>query len=1150
MPLSTPRVIRRDRGFALLITITLLAFLVLLLVSLASLTRVETQVASNNQQIAQARQNALMAMNVALGRLQELAGPDQRVTGTADLINVTAGSPASRHETKRNWVGIWDARATNAATGAKLGKNLGWLVSGTAPAELLKSDATITPNGVSVPLVAASGNALVELVGANTTDTSIEVGGVKINQVRVETQPVKSTGVPGFAATTEVTVGNFAYWVGDEGTKAKVTLVDPWENPSVITKNATGVSDATAAIYRFLSTPRMGIEGINQNALNDQRVGPAYPATDSIFKGRLPNVLSPNQLSLANPSGTTSLSAAAKARFHDLTASSLSVMTNVVEGGLKKDLTAWLSRPDGPTNLPRDTDYIADASTYMPRWSQIRSYASVVADGNPKAPVLQDAEALPTTLVGSASAAPKQGIYPVITYARMGYNVSCAGPGQPVAFHLFPVVTLWNPHNVPIAEHDYEMRFDDQDWYFAIALGKESEASAEPAAHSLQRRASYNKVRDGFSEAFATGYFAYERVTAANEVISTQPKIPLRFRLKSPQLEAGQSLVFTLSDPSGVVDAYSARNNRLEPFSPAQADNSVVLYGPTMTSADLAERFFFSNTGGQCQISLRDYTDPNIIYHRLQSSTTNSPFLGSTPTNVSFLIQDPGLITAPLIYLRTELYQSQGQHGPIADPTKWWGYNTRWLALFNPLAPHSLRMSGNGLTHYMDFQGITNAGPNFGTGNRASVGPGEDVSAPAGDLIVHEFLKPGVPLFSLAQLQHANVSQMNLYPAYAIGNSLASVYVKRDKTVFPDPSAVPADVFSSPQQLPFRNLTQVHDLSYVLNRALWDKYYFSTVPASLSSPSQVTVDYKLPNARHVFHQKNGVPTFSATDLAELKDTASAAAHLLINGGFNVNSTSVQAWRALLYSRNGMKTDNGFNHAFSRYADIDAGVSNSNAWNGYRVLSDAQIDHLSSKIVAEIKLRGPFVSLADFINRRLVPAPDARGLKGTLQAAIDAVDADASITSLADRINTRSPFSDPNTRVSTLAAATRAIPPTTTNVIRSHWIGDDNDANNDKPSTSRAAYAPGYLSQADLLTSLGPVLTARSDTFTIRAYGDVQNPSTSTIEGRAWCEAVVQRLPEYVETLNAWSLPVAGTNNERFGRRFRIVSFRWLTASDI
>jgi hypothetical protein len=1126
MSITSQRAAKSDRGFALLITITLLAFLVLLLVSLASLTRVETQVAANSQQQSMARQNALMAMNVALGQLQQLAGPDQRLTGTADLI-------AARHDTKKNWTGIWDARA------ATIGSPMGWLVSGTA---------TTGSPGVSGALSAATGNSLVDLVGANTTDITIAA-----NRVQVETEPVKIKGVPGFDPTTDVQIGNYAYWVGDDGVKAKVSLSDPWESPTNATKTASLVNDATAAIYRFVGLQRTGVEGVGKNAA-DVHLGGAYPATDSSFKAGLPKVLSPGQLALANPSGAVDLTSAAKARFHDLTASSFSVMTNVADGGLKKDLTAWLLKPDGPTNLPRDTDYIANSATYMPRWSQIRSYAGTVADGTAKAPVLQDAEALPGTLLSSPSAAPKQGIYPVITYARMGYNVSCAGADQPIAFHLFPVVTLWNPHNVPLAAHDYEMRWDDQDYFNAIVVGKQT------ATETTQRPASYDLWHGAYSDAFATGYFAYSTVNAAG--VSVGAKAPLRFKLKAPRIEAGQSLVFTLQDPvSGAADEYQARVNIMEPFAPNQSDNSVVIYGPTMTAADLTSRYFMSNTGGQQNLTLRDYTDPNVIYHYVQNPTSLGRFT-SSPVNSSFLIDNPNVVAAPKIYTRMGLYQSQGQNGPLANPAAWFAINSRWLALFNPLAPHALRLGGGktaSFSYFMDVQGITNPGPTFGSGNRASMGPGEDVSIPASDLVVHEFLKSGTPLFSLAQLQHVNISQMNLYPAYAIGNSLASVYVPRDQTVYTVGSGPSGSPTAQPQQLPFRNLTQIYDLSYVLNRVLWDKYFFSTVPASLTVPAQITPDYKLPNARHVFNWTDGAPTPTAADLAQLK-TQDAAARLLINGGFNVNSTSVQAWRALLYSHNGIATDPAdattYKHPYSRYADATAGVSNSTPWQGYRILSDTQIDNLAVKIVEQVKLRGPFVSLADFVNRRLVAAPDAKGLKGTLQAAIDAVDADTTITAT-NRINARTPFTDRNTGtgidtgVSILSTAANAIPKQTdTDVIRAHWIGDDTDANATRSYTSRAAFAPGFLTQADLLTSLGPVLTPRSDTFTIRAYGDVQNPATNVVESRAWCEAVVQRLPDYMEALDSTLLPVAGTNNEKFGRRFRIVSFRWLTANDI
>jgi hypothetical protein len=1157
---------RSRQGFALLITITLLAFLVLLLVSLASLTRVETQVAANSQQLAQARQNALMAMNIALGQLQKYAGRDQRITARADL---TAGVA------NPYYTGVWDSTVANPSATLPLV----WLVSGNET-----NPTAVTPASIPDP---ATGNDSEWLLN-NSVDAAA--------RVKVRKQPISATGVPGF--TGPQPVGNFAYWVGDEGVKAKVSLSDPWENPTDETLAATlptltqSQAKAQAEIYRFSGMLRTGVEGVGKNAADD-RVGNAYPVAPpypslpstayQTFKANLPKVLSPGQLAMANPVDSVDLASATKSRFHDLTASSLSVMTNVVDGGLKKDLTAWLSKPDSASNPPRNTDYIADAASYMPRWSQIRSYAGIIADGGPKNPVAQNAEAVPTTPIASALASPVQGIYPVISYARMGYNVSCSGPGQKLAFHLFPVVTLWNPHNVPIAAHDYEMRWDDQDYNNVIAVGKESEAVPDTftPSHPLQRRATYDKVGTGVSSAFATGFFSYSTVNASGVAVTIPSPIPsqgtgnstpLRFRLKSPQIEPGHSLVFTLKDPtSGAADEYQVRTNVMEAYSPNQSDNSVVIYGPTMTAADLlpTERYWMGNTGGQEQLSLRDYADPTLVYHWVQNPVGLSRFT-SSPINSSFAIQNPSLVTAPLIYIRMGLNQSQGQNA--SDPLKpatWFATNARWLALFNPLAPHALRLAGgktNSFSYFMDFQGITNPGPTFGNGNRASIGPGQDVSIPAGDLVIHEFLKSDTPLFSLAQLQHVNLSQMNLYPTYAIGNSLASVYVPRNKTVYTGFPAVTTAGFptAQPQQLPFRNLKEIHDLSYVLNRALWDKYFFSTVPASLLQTTQFTTDYRLPNSRHVFNWKNGASAPSVAELAELRSTDAAAAHLLIDGGFNINSTSVQAWRALLYSRNGVATDpadaTNYKHPYSRYADATAGVSNSTPWQGYRILSDTQIDNLAIKIVEQVKLRGPFVSLADFVNRRLVSAPDATGLKGTLQAAIDAVDADSKIPA-ADSINARAPFTDrnptlaanvPDTGISVRVDAVNAIPkPADTDVIRAHWIGDDSDANATKAYTSRAAFAPGYLSQADLLTPLGPLLTPRSDTFIIRTYGDVQNPATLGIEAKAWCEAVVQRLPDYMDTtLPATSTPVAGSTNDKFGRRFRIISFRWLTSSDI
>jgi hypothetical protein len=92
--------------------------------------------------------------------------------------------------------------------------------------------------------------------------------------------------------------------------------------------------------------------------------------------------------------------------------------------------------------------------------------------------------------------------------------------------------------------------------------------------------------------------------------------------------------------------------------------------------------------------------------------------------------------------------------------------------------------------------------------------------------------------------------------------------------------------------------------------------------------------------------------------------------------------------------------------------------------------------------------------------------------------------------------------------------------------------------------------PGFgsltLTPADLMTALAPYLRTRSDTFVVRAYGEVINPATAMVEGRAWCEATVQRFPE---PLAADDDPVAPRVGG-FGRRFKIIQFRWLSPADI
>ena len=69
-----------------------------------------------------------------------------------------------------------------------------------------------------------------------------------------------------------------------------------------------------------------------------------------------------------------------------------------------------------------------------------------------------------------------------------------------------------------------------------------------------------------------------------------------------------------------------------------------------------------------------------------------------------------------------------------------------------------------------------------------------------------------------------------------------------------------------------------------------------------------------------------------------------------------------------------------------------------AWSDLRTLSDSQIKSLARNMVQEVKKRGPFLNMSDFVNRRLQSGE--MGVKGALQAAID----ESSINSTFDELS--------------------------------------------------------------------------------------------------------------------------------------------------
>src|SRR5690606_2840786 len=138
--------------------VVLLSLLLLTIVSLATLTRVETSIGFNSQRQAQAKQNALFALNRAIGELQRHAGPDQRITARAGIV----GQVESRY-----WTGVWDSAGGDERT---------WLVSGNEDLEPLTilvnpTQSTTIPVSIYEPGTINGAPAAV-LVGANTAGNS------------------------------------------------------------------------------------------------------------------------------------------------------------------------------------------------------------------------------------------------------------------------------------------------------------------------------------------------------------------------------------------------------------------------------------------------------------------------------------------------------------------------------------------------------------------------------------------------------------------------------------------------------------------------------------------------------------------------------------------------------------------------------------------------------------------------------------------------------------------------------------------------------------------------------------------------------------------------------------------------------------------
>ncbi|MBC2604410.1 hypothetical protein [Puniceicoccus vermicola] len=1152
-------------GFALVIAITLMGFILLILVALSSRVQIGMQSATTNAATVKAREVALFSLGEAMGQLQRFTGPDQRTTAAADR---TSGSqPGSRL-----WTGAW-ANTNSFGEETSNPQLLTWLISGNGSVDfsvgagadnfgqLLSTSAVPFDPADSVVLGAAeSRGSSADDILVNGQPGRLLMGPGTVDRAEdyVVAPLVSLGGTPGAESA-----GKFAWWIGDEGVKARFNLVDP---------RASGTTTDRENFYRLLTAQRPGIELMTKDGTTV--IGSTYDASGKDagadqFRIGLARVDLSGQIPLLEGFGTNTMRQAMRRRSPDYSLYSQGVLADSLRGGLRHDLTALFYQEPGDwtgdlkDQLDEMSSFDVDGSRRIAGFQNASIYNDSSLSMSPSVPPGTRSPSAATweqldsffdysvtnngQIDVQAQSDNQMGVSPVLLRSGMAFDVSCAADGTGGKIHFFPHVVLWNPYNTTLrGSYRVRMEFADNNNTTAKFL-----YFVTPRLES-----------DGVTPIPDPPYAVYhqELIAPIKSGSGKYSDRTLEFEVGSIAIPPGEAYVFTPgssqpydnSGSNGLTNGYNTSNgftrNLSHVFTPEETSASaIVLANEEGGNGGTVTFHLLDDTGNELQlidaVGLAQFVN-------VDNDTSASQATQINPSGFNaFRDIEAGPVNAGNqvgISIINSLQETDGRFNWLANVNQrarsmgraWFEWNGGWSTVPNwSIAKANTADS----TWKIDLLSSSPA--------RSYIGPGRMPTTGTSEAILFNIPQVDTPLISIGQLQHAPMSATGsgLEPSYPFGNAYADPRIQQDRLLRPNTKSPASEGSGAGMHLT--------DVSYLLNRALWDRYFLSGRPDLSTSQLQSWLDRHepLPFAPLTFREGFGP--------VDVEDFDLAASSLLNRGAFNVNSTSVEAWTAVLASLRDVEVDpetgisgaaiSGTPYIRTPYVPGARNVSSRfDRWAGFRSLTDNQVRQLADEIVNEVRARGPFLSLADFVNRTLEAYPDETGLSGTLQSAIDA-------------------YSSIN-----MTVLSQDRPPVGTNSLPSGkdevWKVGAVDyflqnaaaprrAFAKYPGRAKAAMAPGFLSQADMLQALAPALASRSDTFTIRGYGESADFGSSGLAGgRVWYEAIVQRLPEYVDAIgNAAEVrPVTGgtvnltTMNQSLGRQYELISFRWLEADEI
>lgn len=1152
----------RERGFALVVTLSLMILLTAIAVGLLSLSAITLRSSSQGAALATARANARMALCLAIGELQKQAGPDQRVSARADLVG-TMQNPS--------WTGVWRADQPDSLPN--------WLVSGEKP-----DPATLLPTSSSVSLLAA--------IKGKTDSKELRVPLVKIS-------PSKTTGGMG-------------WWVGDEGIKARVDLTKPSGAPP----------NNSSRLARSQSTLESGLLALGRGF---EQLGPDSAVDKSTLISMETLSLATSETDLPRTyfddltSGGHGLPVnVAQGRLK----TDLSLLFD--RSQQNKSFIADYLGAKGNNGLPAQTYTVSSPEKFYlsdsirgrvqggagPNWGILWNYARLWKNlSNQKiAPVLSSPTVgtdvrindwLPYQKSGAGSKLAEDiqhtnsPVTPVISHLQIGFRLKTRliGPDRyQLQLQVKPVLGIWNPYNVPISSTSYIFDWGVFPW-LRYASGNSS-GIQNPLPADTDPNGDTNSVvevwtRDQWKQTDQTGQ---TRLTMEANAIDLQPgefrlfsvssstNMIARNKLKSAWNEEGAYVIdLRKANGSPAVLAGTLANGTPRylwigdmVLDDVQQATTRARF-PDVLKTNAAQSFFAFKANNDSG-SISRYVDiwntgsgtPFSVPERILSGAVSGVGTSKAKHKITDLALPGGYehLATWSFFLRTTTQMedaNQRLRGWVDANPRALSINPRWEGA---IATNGKRQGWNLTSALMGGAHGTGLPAKVvgdgGAGNRGLVAEAsegsESIEPQLGDIARYQGLggasntavggQPNVmiydvprsPLVSIGQFQHAQLSRYSFEPGFVVGNSYADLKIPLDTTV-----ANNFNGFSG---------HNVSDISHEVNERLWDDFYFSTLGLDYQGTAGATFDSVYQYAQKAFPLANPriefVPESSDASLDKLISTAAGklpeviSSRIRIAGAFNVNSTSKTAWKALLSSMGASELPridpanpsanpawenpkgtrfNRFGHVATADAFTKGGDGQDPAfWIGWRELDADELDKLASAIVDEVKARGPFRSLAEFVNRDPSASNVEHRRKGPLQAAID-------------------------------RTVNAGLPGSVSDQAASKPTGPFSDAINGE---SQAVGQAGYLMQGDVLQSLGPVLQARSDYFRVRAYGEALDAGGKVI-ARAWCEAFVQRGAGYVdpsESPETHFTALSKVPNKTFGRRFELVSFRWLVPGEV